>query len=491
MTGQQLKNSILQWAIQGRLVPQDPSDEPASVLLQRIRDEKQALVRQGKLKKKDLEEKPITDDEKPFEIPASWEWVRVAQVIYPPKYGTSNKSSISGSIPVLRMGNIQDGEIVFDNLVYSDNEYDNHKYNLIEGDLLFNRTNSAELVGKTGIYRGQRKAIFAGYIILLRPIVIDSDYLNYVLGSNYARSYCKDVKTIGVQQCNINAEKISSFIFPLPPLAEQKRIVEKIEELMPFVEAYDKAQTQLDTLSRELPDKLKKSILQEAIQGKLVPQDPSDEPASVLLQRIRDEKQALVRQGKLKKEKPLNPITDDEKPFEIPESWEWVRISNSADIYTGNSISETEKKAKYTNVEGRYYIGTKDVGFDNKIEYNNGVAIPQKYEKEFRIAPANSVLLCIEGGSAGRKIGLLNQNVCFGNKLCCFSPFLNIEKYIFYYLQSPAFMELFFANKSGIIGGVSIAKVKEILIPLPPLAEQKRIVEKIEELFKEIDLLKA
>ena len=171
MNAQQLKNSILQEAIEGRLVPQDPNDEPASVLLERIREEKRRLVKEGKLKKKDLEETPISEDEIPFDIPDSWEWCRVADVIFPPKYGTSNKSLEKGEVPVLRMGNIQDGEIVFSKLVYSNDKEDNRKYSLINGDLLFNRTNSAELVGKTGIYRGQQPAIYAGYLILLRPMV--------------------------------------------------------------------------------------------------------------------------------------------------------------------------------------------------------------------------------------------------------------------------------------------------------------------------------
>ena len=341
MNAQQLKNAILQEAIEGRLVPQDPNDEPASVLLERIRAEKERLVKEGKLKKKDLEVKPISEEEIPFEIPENWEWCRVETVIYPPKYGTSNKSLPQGNVPVLRMGNIQDGEIVFDKLVYSNNKTDNDKYNLIAGDLLFNRTNSAELVGKTGIYRGQQKAIYAGYLILLRPIEINSDYLNYALGSPYARSYCKEVKTIGVQQCNINAEKISTFVIPLPPLAEQRRIVEKIEELLPKVEKYGKAQDELNKLNEELPERLKKSILQEAIEGRLVPQDPNDEPASVLLDKIREEKKQLVKAGKLKK-KDLEekPISEDEIPFEIPESWEWVRVGY---VYQTSSGGTPEK----------------------------------------------------------------------------------------------------------------------------------------------------
>ena len=173
-------------------------------------------------------------------------------------------------------------------------------------------------------------------------------------------------------------------------------------------------------------------------------------------------------------------------PFEIPENWVWTRLSYIANIYTGNSISETEKRLKFTGVVGRYYIGTKDVDFNNRIIYDNGIAIPRQYEPDFRLAPNNSILMCIEGGSAGRKIAILNQDVCFGNKLCCFSPFVGIGKYIYYYLQSPSFFELFNLNKTGIIGGVSIAKVKDILIPLPPIKEQQRIVAKIEKLFEQL-----
>ena len=141
---------------------------------------------------------------------------------------------------------------------------------------------------------------------------------------------------------------------------------------------------------------------------------------------------------------------------------------------------------KFTNVYGRYYIGTKDVGFDNIISYNNGVAIPMQYEHNFKIAPNHSILMCIEGGSAGRKIAILNQDICFGNKLCCFSPFIKIGKFIYYYLQSQSFIDMFNANKTGIIGGVSIAKVKEILIPIPPLQELQRIVAQIERLFEQL-----
>ena len=524
MNGKQLKNSILQWAIQGKLVPQDPNDEPASVLLERIRAEKARLVKEKKIKKDKNEsiiyrgddnsyyekflatgEVKCIDDEIPFEIPNGWEWCRLSLLIYPPKYGTSKKSVPSGILPVLRMGNIQDGEIVFDKLVFSNDLDDNKKLLLQYGDLLFNRTNSAELVGKTAIFRGQRNAIFAGYLILLRPIFINSEYLNLLLNTPYARDYCNEVKTIGVQQCNINAEKISNLLVPIPSLFETVRIVEKVKNIALPIIKYGELYQKLKHLNGELPIILRKSILQEAIQGKLVPQIAEEGTAQELFEQIRQEKLQLVKEGKLKKSALTDSIIfkgDDNKyyeqvgkkclditeqiPFETPKNWVWTRLSHIANIYTGNSISETEKKSKFTDVIGRYYIGTKDVDFNNRIIYDNGIAIPKQYEPDFRLAPNNSILMCIEGGSAGRKIAILNQDVCFGNKLCCFSPFVGIGKYMYYYLQSPSFFELFNLNKTGIIGGVSIAKVKEILIPLPPIKEQQRIVAQIEKLFEQL-----
>ena len=171
---------------------------------------------------------------------------------------------------------------------------------------------------------------------------------------------------------------------------------------------------------------------------------------------------------------------DDEIPFELPDGWAWTRLSAVCEMYTGDSINETEKKKKYMgHTEGRFYIGTKDVGFDHVITYDNGVRIPYEEESKFRIAPPLSSLLCVEGGSAGKKIAMLNQAVCFGNKLCCFVPHSIDETYLYYYLQSPSFIGIFKSNTTGIIGGVSINTLKSILIAIPPQMEQKRIVSKI------------
>lgn len=227
---------------------------------------------------------------------------------------------------------------------------------------------------------------------------------------------------------------------------------------------------------------LKNSILQLAIQGKLVPQDAKDESAEVLFAKIQAEKQKLIKEDKIKKDKTLPIITDEEKTFEIPSTWKWVRLGDCADIYTGNSIPEEMKLKKYSICkEGYNYIGTKDVSFNQTINYVNGIKIPFD-ESKFKYAYSNTILLCIEGGSAGRKIGLLEEKVCFGNKLCAISAFIILPKFMFYFLQSAYFKSTFGDNTSGIIGGVSVAKFKEIILSLPPLEEQKRIVAKIEEL---------
>ena len=247
-----LKKSILQDAVQGKLVPQDPSDEPAEALLERIRAEKQRLIKEGKIKKNKHESvifrrdnshyekldgiERCIDDEIPFEIPDSWAWTSVGEVCTNIQYGSSQKSSPTGKIAVLRMGNLQNGRIVLDKLVYTSDSKEIEKYPLEYNDLLFNRTNSKELVGKVAIYKSEIPAIYAGYLVRLHPILIDSDYLNYVMQSQYYWIYCQNVRSDAIGQSNINAEKLKRFVFPLPPLQEQKRIVNQISCAMSKIE---------------------------------------------------------------------------------------------------------------------------------------------------------------------------------------------------------------------------------------------------------------
>lgn len=232
------------------------------------------------------------------------------------------------------------------------------------------------------------------------------------------------------------------------------------------------------------PQELRNSILQLAIEGKLVKQKPNEGTGKELFERIIQE-----RYIKTKKTNALSSVSDKKDLitlFEIPKSWSWISIEQCCDIYTGNSISENEKKTKYENLSNGYdYIGTKDLSFSNVISYQNGVKIP--FSTNFKIAKSGSVLMCIEGGSAGRKIAILDRDVCFGNKLCQFNPCELLNTFLYYYLQSNEFRKMFSDSMSGIIGGVSINKIKRFRIPLPPLEEQKRIVAKIDDLMKLVD----
>lgn len=210
------------------------------------------------------------------------------------------------------------------------------------------------------------------------------------------------------------------------------------------------------------PEQLKYSILKKAFSGQLIMVNPDSEKPKV------------------------EAVECEETPFDIPDDWFWSNLGNCCEIYTGNSISESVKKAKYAGLkEGYDYIATKDVSFEHTIEYDNGVRIPT--DDNFRIAYNGSVLMCIEGGSAGRKIGILDRDVCFGNKLCTFNSKEIINSYIYYYLQSHEFKTFFMDNMSGIIGGVSVKKLKRLPIPVPTVSEQKAIVAKIEELLPYVD----
>lgn len=230
-----MKKSVLQYAIQGKLVEQRAEEGTGEELYRQIQSEKQRLIKEGKIKK----EKPlpeIAEDEIPYDIPGNWKWVSVGNVCVNIQYGSSQKSTTTGKIAVLRMGNIQNGRLVLDKLVYTSDDGEIEKYPLQYNDLLFNRTNSKELVGKTAIYKGEIPAIYAGYLIRVTPLLIESDYLNYVMQSQFYWNYCQTVRSDAIGQSNINAEKLKQFAFPLPPLAEQKRIVAKLEEILPLCE---------------------------------------------------------------------------------------------------------------------------------------------------------------------------------------------------------------------------------------------------------------
>ena len=450
------------------------------------------------------------DEDIPFEIPEGWEWCRLSSVsIIQEGPGIRSYQYKLSGIQLLTVTNILEGSIDLDKSrkYISEKEYEAKymHFQLNKGDIIC--ACSGGSWGKSALVEFQDiKIILNTSTLRLRFFndKADNQFLYHLTKSDFFKLQLQN-QLSGIQP-NFGYAHYSKILMPLPPLKEQHRIVSKIEELLPFLNLYESSQNKLDTLNQEIIIRLKKSILQEAIQGRLVPQDPSDEPVSELLKRIREEKQRLVKEGKLKKKDITDSVIfkgDDNRhyekiggqiidisediPFDIPDSWQWTRLGYIANMFTGNSISDTEKRTKYTYVNGMEYIGTKDVGFDNRINYCNGISIPSDYLSEFKIAPENSILMCIEGGSAGKKIALTSQKVCFGNKLCCVDPYADtLVKFVYFYLQTPSFFAFFFGNITGIIGGVSVNNLKKILIPIPPIKEQARMIKQLEQLFKQL-----
>lgn len=489
MTAQQLKNAILQEAIQGRLVPQDPNDEPASVLLDRIRKEKQQLVKEGKLKKKDLEEKPIFEDEIPFEIPESWEWVRFSQLYWQLTDGTHStpKYKVNG-IPFLSVKDMSTGKLDFSNTKFISAEEHSilsQRCHPQKGDLLISK------VGTTGIPliidTDREFSIFVSLaLIKFFPQLIDCNYLLHLINSPLVQLQVKD-NTRGVGNKNWVLTAISNTIMVLPPLAEQKRIVAKIEELMPKVEEYGKAQEKLNKLNEELPERLKKSILQEAIEGRLVPQDPNDEPASALLAKIREEKKQLVKEGKLKK-KDLEekPISEDEIPFEIPDSWEWCKLGWIGSW--GAGATPAKGNPEFYDNGNIPWLRTGEL--NNGYVYDSEIKVTQKaLEKcSLRMCNKGDVLIAMYGATIG-KVAIAGTELTTNQACCACTPHLIYNKYLLYYLlaSKKTFTEM---GEGGAQPNISREKLIAFPFALPPLVEQHRIVEKIGQLFKEIDKLK-
>ena len=496
MNAQQLKNSILQEAIEGRLVPQDPNDEPASVLLDKIRKEKARLVKEGKLKKKDLEETSIPEDEIPFEIPESWEWVKLGTIAtLIGGFAFKSHEYTSTGCRVIRISDISEGGFIEKNVVrYPFNEKLN-PYVINRGDILMAMTGGT--VGKSLYVRTlpEEGMLLNQRVANIRINAIFTDYVDYVIKSQHIQSIITDAKNS--TNDNISMTDIYNFPIPLPPLAEQKRIVAKIEELLPKVEEYGKAQEKLNKLNEELPEKLKKSILQEAIEGRLIPQDPNDEPASVLLDKIRKEKARLVKEGKLKK-KDLEekPISEDEIPFKIPESWEWVRLENiTTYISRGKSPVYSETK-KYPVVAQKCNQWT---GFSlEKAKFIDPKTV-DKYTEE-RILRDGDLLWNSTGlGTLGRMAiydscvneygwAVADSHVTVIRTLPDFVHY----KYLYYYFASPEVQNVIEDKSDGSTKQKELYQetVKKYEVPLPPLAEQHRIVDKLEQFLHEIDKLK-
>ena len=510
-----LRQKILDLAIRGKLVPQDPDDEPASVLLERIRQQKQQMVKEGKLKPKDLKNDSVIfvgednlhyekfadgsvkciEDEIPFDIPGSWAWTRIKTVSVDLPYGTSKKSNSSGKVAVLRMGNLQDGEIDYSDLVYSSDEADIEKYYLLENDLLFNRTNSAEWVGKTSIYRGDTPAIYAGYLIRIRTPLC-GEYLNAVMNSAYAKNYCIRVKTDAVNQSNINAQKLGMFLVPVAPIKEQHRIVTSFKRTFEFIQCIQSGKKELSALIQSAKSK----ILDLAIRGQLVPQDPADEPASVLLERIRAEKEELIKQGKIKRDKKESFIfrgednsyyekidmevrcINSEIPFDLPETWCWCRLGTLFAHNTGKALNSADSAGTPMT-----YITTSNLYWD-RFELDSLKEMLFADSEIDKCTVKKGDLLVCEGGDIGRSaIWMFEENIRIQNHIHRLRPYISLSSRFYYYV-------MYMWKQLGLIGGQGIGlqgfsskMLHNLIVPLPSIDEQERIVAFIDKLFEPIE----
>ena len=528
MTGQQLKNSILQMAVQGKLVPQDPNDEPASVLLERIRAEKEKLIKEGKIKKeknpsvifrgadnlpyeKIGKNEPVCiADEVPFEIPESWEWVRLGSIGDWGSGATPSRTTpeyYNGNIPWLKTGDLNDGYITHIPETITERA-------LLETSVRLNPIGSVLIamygatIGKLGIL--QTPATTNQACCACIPFTgIYNEFLFYFLMSQKL-AFIK--RGEGGAQPNISKEKIVATLMPLPPKAEQKRIVEKLHILQPYIESYTLLEKEDIKLHHSFPEILKKSILQYAIQGKLVPQAPTDEPASVLLERIRAEKEQLIKAGKIKRDKHESVIfrrdnsyyervdgiercIDDEIPFEISDSWEWCRLGELIEtIDTGKSF-KCEERPPDKNEYGIIKVSAVTWGTFNQEEsktcfsttpWVKGYSIQVD---DFLICRANTAALV--GGCV--IVDKISKRLMLSDKVLRIEFSDSISKtYVLYTLRTPFVRAQLSAAASGTsesMKNISQNAIKGLLIPFPPIKEQYRIVSKVEESLSKIKTL--
>ena len=431
------------------------------------------------------------EDEIPFDVPDGWEWARIFTISDDLPYGTAKKSEKMGKVAVLRMGNIQSGEIDYRDLVFTSDEEDINRYMLQPGDLLFNRTNSAEWVGKTSIYRGDMPCIYAGYLIRMRTH-INAEYLNAVMNSGYAKNYCNSVKTDGVNQSNINAQKLGAFLVPIPPQNEQLRIDAFIVKVLPLVQTISQNKTDIASLLSFS----KAKILDLAIRGKLVPQDPNDEPASVLLERIRAEKEALIKQGIIKQDKRESVIFRGEdnsyylRTGDLVESlsdWGFDDLPDSWDVCC---LGEVCDYGNCENVEASAIEESAWILDLEDIEKDTGKILARIKKAERKSASTKHRFH--KGQVLYSKLRpYLNKVVLADQNGYCTSEILPLEfnsiihpEFARYYLMSPTFLR--YANRCSY--GVKMPRLgtedgKKAIVPVPPINEQAEIVDRIHSVY--------
>lgn len=472
MTPEQLKASILQLAIQGKLVEQRPEEGTSEDLYQQIQAEKQKLIEEGKLKK----EKPLPaiDDEIPFEIPSNWKWVNLSSLCSVISDGTHQTPKYVGNgVPFISVKDISSGVINFSDtkfISYEDSKELNKKIAPESGDILICRIGTLGKAVK--IPSGCKQFSIFVSLGLIKPLNKEiSDFIVTVINSAYGFNWIQLVKVGGgTHTYKINLGDLRKFIIPLPPLAEQKRIAAKIEELLPLVEKYKKAYSELEILNSKFSGDMKKSILQYAIQGKLVEQRPEEGTAEDLYQQIQEEKQNLIKEGKLKKEKPLAPIEDDEIPFEIPEHWKWARLSSLVSVL-GDGLHGTPSY----DVNGTVYFINGNNLKNGKIVINDLTKKVSKEEakKYYKDLNQSSLLVSING-TLGNVAFYDNEPVILGKSACYFNLIGHLDKYFFKVLIDSDYFQSYLTNfaTGTTIKNVPLSAMRSVLIPLPPLAEQ-------------------
>ena len=527
MTGQQLKNSILQMAVQGKLVPQDPNDEPASVLLERIRAEKEQLIKEGKIKKeknpsiifrgadnlpyeKIGKNEPVCiADDVPFEIPESWEWVTLKMIAITELGKTLDKAKNQGDYkPYLCSINVYWSGIDLTKVKearFEKNEIS--KYKLKKGDLLICEGGD---VGRSAIWENDQEMYYQNALHRVRFYGGINPYYFRLLMECYKGNKILDKKSKGMTIKHLVQTALNAIYFPLPPIQEQQRIVDKFQSLIPILEQYNTSEIRLSNLNIGFPDLLKKSILQEAVQGKLVPQDPNDEPAAVLLERIRAEKQKLIAEGKIKKNKHESIIfrrdnshyekhgseevcIDDEIPFEIPENWTWTRLKNICSLI--GDIDHNMPKSVSADV-GVLFLSAKDLLDDGTINYTQNVKYISRvdFERLSRKAlPQKHDIIYSRIGAALGKARLveIDREFLVSYSCCVVRPLLVYAPYIRYYLESPQILlHSIKARQSIGVPDLGMGEIKKYLVALPPYNEQVRIVEQLEVLLNRCDFKK-
>ena len=482
MLADKLRKSVLQSAIQGKLTEQLATDDKVEDLLQAIKEEKELLIKEKKIKKqKPLPE--ITEDEIPFAIPENWKWVRLDDICVYLQRGKSPIYSDIKKYPVVSQKCNQWSGFTLEPAKYLAPEvlekYSDERY-LKKHDILINSTGLGT-VGRVCLFKTDSKypiVVADSHVTVVRSTRLISEiYIKYFLSSPHIQDNIEDMCSGSTKQKELALNTIKNLLIPLPPLAEQKRIVEKLDNVLANIEKLKSSEEKLSILQKNFPDKLKKSILQSAIQGKLTEQLATDDKVEDLLQVIKEEKERLIKEKKIKKQKPLPEIREDEIPFTIPENWKWVRLGEVILLNMGQSPnSEDVGNDGIEFHQGKIYFTDEIIGFSDKY-----------CSKPKKISNANEILLSVRAPVG--EVNLNNREICIGRGLASIKIINSEERYFFYLLF---YCKKIFEKKSTGTTFKAISKdiIENLLIPLPPLAEQKRIVEKLDKLLADIEELK-